>query len=775
MDENLLKKSNHFVNRDKIVNDIHSSFQTKTDKLHVITGMGGLGKTLTALEYLRIFGTDYESRYWWFESNNIESIEIGFRDLAETLDKNVDMSTGRAIELFIKQALLSDRAPWLLIFDNVNDLSKLQDSINRYLKVKDDPSWNYHILVTTRTVSELESRDEIKLFEMAPFEPMDTLEFIDISLSDPSDRASIELARLLGGHPLALSLAVSYIQTNNESVEDYVNTFKQAYTLEIIEESPDILSAILYTVVSIILENLSLDTVALGMIKAMSYFHSGATPESLFYEPTENSIDKVKTALKVLVKYNLVSLKYQSVDGNDESYGEENTTVNMYVHDAVQDMVRKKCKSSANDILSGALLILSNNMSFNFYNSREIVQINKPLLSHASTALNHYERMLSNGTPITESCKILAAIVHTGCGILENTLQIDLSRALLHHQSALSIRKSVYGNDHIDVGTNIFHIGRVYDYMGFPVEALSSYEEALRIFRIVHGTSHVDIVNTYNSMCNVFIYQKNYELALWVRRESINVTKSVYGDVHAEVAAGLCNLALILEQLNRFQESLEKHQESLFMYIQLFGNIHPAVGASLSHISTVYSLLGRYKDAMHEQEEALNVYISLYPNQPNHPHIVRTKENIEKIKGYQELQVPTPKGNASSQAPTRAKVRRNSLNVRTGMGPGEAASGSSTKESVSGSNREIGVRTVSSSSKGRANISTTPKSNDGNGSSPSRTSRFSFFGSKATSPNPITNPSPTQSSDNSSPKRGSFRLSFFGGQGKSTKGSSTPK
>jgi HEXXH motif-containing protein len=184
-------------------------------RVHVLTGLGGCGKTTVALEVAHRL-SPLAGHVWWVSAADREGLWGALHAVA--LDAGADSGEfvrAHAADVLWKR-LNALTEPWLLVLDNVDDpsfLSARSQPLARgvgWLRPPGTPHGT--VLVTSR-----ESRRE----RWAPWTqilPVDVLDIddgarvlLDLAPDAGDEQEAKELARHLGGLPLALDLAGSYL------------------------------------------------------------------------------------------------------------------------------------------------------------------------------------------------------------------------------------------------------------------------------------------------------------------------------------------------------------------------------------------------------------------------------------------------------------------------------------------------------------------------------------------------------------------------------------
>jgi hypothetical protein len=181
-------------------------------RVAVLCGLGGVGKTSLAVEYAhRQLGE--VGACWQFAAEDPTLLGAEFEVLAAQLGAR-DVVDARDPVAAVHAALASAQRGWLLVFDNVRDLAAVQAFLppagpGRILMTSQSQhwpaGWPVQVPVLDREVG---------------------AQFLASRTGHASDGAAAELAVELGGLPLAVEQAASYMQASGTPLPRYLALFR---------------------------------------------------------------------------------------------------------------------------------------------------------------------------------------------------------------------------------------------------------------------------------------------------------------------------------------------------------------------------------------------------------------------------------------------------------------------------------------------------------------------------------------------------------------------
>lgn len=225
------ERNPYFTGREKLLQQLHEQLTARKQIAlkQAISGLGGAGKTQIAVEYANRFRESYHD-ILWVAADSLETFTASYVKLAELLHlREKDLQDWNLIVAAVKR-WLSTHKEWLLILDNVEDLSL----VSRFV-----PSGRQGavLLTTQRQVTERVS--QVLEVDMMPEE--EGARFLlrrahylklgallnETASDDRSITTAKTISRELCGLPLALDQAGAYILETGCSLADYLALYRQ--------------------------------------------------------------------------------------------------------------------------------------------------------------------------------------------------------------------------------------------------------------------------------------------------------------------------------------------------------------------------------------------------------------------------------------------------------------------------------------------------------------------------------------------------------------------
>ena len=202
--------------------------------VQVITGMGGIGKTEIATEYIHRHIDKYEI-IWWIRAEHHDRVREALVRLGQRLElRQATTNSGRdrTIAAVLNALESGFRPSWLLVYDNAAQPLDLQ----RYLPTCLPGG---HIIITSR-LKNWPGYIEADSIDVAPFTEEEAISFLRRRVpalasqeklrKDEDARRSAEAGRLaaaIGHLPIATEHAAAYLAETGQSVDEYLTRFDE--------------------------------------------------------------------------------------------------------------------------------------------------------------------------------------------------------------------------------------------------------------------------------------------------------------------------------------------------------------------------------------------------------------------------------------------------------------------------------------------------------------------------------------------------------------------
>jgi tetratricopeptide (TPR) repeat protein len=217
---NIPDRNPFFTGRKLVLMQIQEALSDRA--LAILSGLGGVGKTQTAVEYAHRHLPEYAHAFW-AKADSRESLVSDYATIAGLLKLPESTAEDQTVAVGAVNRWLTSHRDWLLILDNADR----PDTIKPFVP----PKPMGHILLTSRA----QVFDTIGIVKPVELNEMSRDEAETFLLkrtgreyeSGPEPNAASELATELGFLPLALEQAGAYIVRNKSLFQDYLNSFRK--------------------------------------------------------------------------------------------------------------------------------------------------------------------------------------------------------------------------------------------------------------------------------------------------------------------------------------------------------------------------------------------------------------------------------------------------------------------------------------------------------------------------------------------------------------------
>jgi tetratricopeptide (TPR) repeat protein/DNA-binding XRE family transcriptional regulator len=641
-----------FTGREEILEALHYHLGTEQSvaltQSAVLHGLGGVGKTQVALEYAYRYALAYRAVFW-LVAETAESIISSFVAIARTLQlpRRDDMDQQRVVASV--QRWLATHPQWLLIWDNVEDLTLLQQFL---------PSTRHGaLLLTTRAQAVGTLAVGLELEPMGPeeslllllrraklFPPQESLEQVPrLAARFPAESAAaLELVKTLGGLPLALDQAGAYLEETGCGLVEYVERYRQqsqellAWRGTFGATHPASVTATFRLSYERV-QQISLE--AADVLRVCALLAPDTIPEELLTEgaphlgpllsPLAANALQLDQALSVLRNLSLV-----------KRYPETRT---LSLHRLVQAVLQEAMTQAERGQWTRSILEA---LEVSFPEG-EIMIVEPTFWKKCERLLPHALHCLLQSRGDEES-SVLASLAYKtaqylyqrgfyeqaeqlyqrALAIWEQTSGLDhpqvayplLGLAVLYsvqrrteqaeplYQRALSIREHTLGTDHPQVAQVLYGLAVFSLRHGKSQRAEPLFQRALHIWERTLKPDHPLRAQTLLGLAELYCIQRKFEQAELLSRRALGIWEHALGPGHPLAAQALQQMGIICTQQGKFEQAESLLRRALHIREQTLGSDHDLVAHPLYNLAELYRLQGKFDQAEPLLQRALHIW-----------------------------------------------------------------------------------------------------------------------------------------------------------------------
>jgi len=188
--------------------------------LVALQGLGGIGKTQVALEYVHRFKTDYDL-IWWLTCDQPALVDASLTDLGERLRNRFGLdvlpsSTATETARQVLELLSAGGPRWLLVFDNADEIEPILPLL---------PKAGGQVLVTSRNRAWAEHGAHPIQIDL--FTPEESVAHLRQRVSTIARDDAIRIAAAVGNLPFAVAAAGAWLAATSYTVSDYLEELER--------------------------------------------------------------------------------------------------------------------------------------------------------------------------------------------------------------------------------------------------------------------------------------------------------------------------------------------------------------------------------------------------------------------------------------------------------------------------------------------------------------------------------------------------------------------
>jgi tetratricopeptide (TPR) repeat protein len=578
-------------------------------------GLGGIGKTQIAVEYVYRYRQEYSAVFWAFAESE-QSLITSFIQIAKVLNLPVKGLADQALIVGAVKRWLEQNEGWLLVLDNADPPGVVRHFVPAQRKG--------HILLTSR------AHDFQVLFQTLPIiEPLEVIELPVEAAGEfllkrtgrqrGADTASgVEaVTKELGYFPLALEQAGAFIYENQTSFEDYLKSFLKR-RLELLEKRVPVMGGYKGTVATTWAMNFAeVEKVpaSADLLRLSAFLSPAMIPLELLERGRAEMGEPLVSQLQTVIEDPVV-LDELLKPLTDYSLIRRNIAARSYsIHPLVQEVVRANMVADAQ----------------RSWAERAVRTISAAFPDPEFHKWPDCERLLSQAllcagyiTADTFEFPSAATLLRNAGFYLHQRGQYAEAEPL--YQQALTIREKMCGQEHPDTAESLSKLAWLFREQGKYAKAERLDQRALDIREKVLGPEHSEAATSLNNLASIYYDQGRYMEAEPLFRRALSIKEKTLGPDHRETATSLNNLALLYISQGRSREAEPLYRRSLEISEKVLGLEHPETATSLHNLAGLYHRQGKVPEAEALYERAWR--ISEKALGPEHPDTANKVQSL---------------------------------------------------------------------------------------------------------------------------------------------------
>jgi hypothetical protein len=615
---NVPPRSPAFVGRDRMLAELRETLSTESRvAVQALHGMGGVGKSLLAVEFAHRFAGDYDL-VWWIDAEQVPTIGDRYATLAIKLNL-VDPDADVPAALDAVRGHLRQVPRWLVIFDNAEDPAALRawlpEGPGRALVTSRNPRWRE--VAAIREVDVFARPESVKLLrEQAP-----TLNKADAHA----------IANAVGDLPLALAQAAGVISGGLTAAQ--YRTALQSEVAALLDSGvPATYSASLAATVRIAL-NRADDTnpVAAEMARVYSFLAAEPIPPDWVIKAAASAPDTLPAQLAEaahsplrLTQATTVLARHGLVRSRDVGTVMHRLTGSIIRASLTGDQIPGYRRAAEAVVLAAVpgdpvdpatwpdwAILLPHLRDLPLDTDRPAI---RGLATSAAWSLftrGEYVSGRDYTTPLYQRWRTTLGPDHpdtlTSAHHLANDLRglRELQAARKLDEDTLVRRRRVLGEDHRDTLRSANNLAIDLRRLGDVQRARQLDEDTLARRRRVLGEDHRDTLRSAGNLAIDLRRLGEVQRARQLDEDTLARQRRVLGEDHPHTLSTAYNLANDLSELGELEAARQLDEDTLARIRRVLGEDHPETLRAAGNLAIVLRRLGDVQQARQLDEDTL--------------------------------------------------------------------------------------------------------------------------------------------------------------------------
>jgi len=624
-------RNRNFTGRNALLDTLHRAFFDGdwAGATQVLTGLGGVGKTQVAIEYIHRHAREYKL-VAWLRAEQPAALQTDMRALGEAL--GISASEGMQFESLVRSihGRLACRDAWLLVFDNAGSPETLRPHL--------PACSNGHVLITSRNplwgsiarpiMTDVFTREE-------------SISFLLKRTCATDQGEANALAETLGDLPLALELAGAYVEATGVGLGCYAERFQARHNdLWKGQTLPDQYSATVATTWLVDVEALRRESPdSVPLLELFSFLAPDDIPVALLRKGAAALPRRLRATFSddIARDHAMAGLRQYSLISGDSDSASIHRLLQLVVRDQLKTQRRQSWIRSLAGLVVACLEFDANDTETWLQTSRLIPHV-ESVISHASACgvsdevlarirfrAGLYHSFIGSVTRAHEHLEFsvdaftrLLGPEHPetaeALNALGGTLMVlgDLDGARNAFERALWIFRRRYGDRHHLTATALGNVGYILGQMGEYAAAISTLAEALSVERALAGGDNIRIASKLHELGDVLRDAGDPSKSKEQIEQALEIARRLGPPNSYKIGVLLDSLGVTLRELGDLQHAAMAHRQALPIFEKHCGKDSRHTGTVLRHVGWVLLDLGQFERARRVLEKALSIEQKAY-------------------------------------------------------------------------------------------------------------------------------------------------------------------
>jgi tetratricopeptide (TPR) repeat protein len=613
-------KNEHFTGRSALLVKLHDKLRECVPKQYnhrvALHGLGGVGKTQVALEYVYTHKTSYDSIYW-ISGVNRSALLSGFQNIArktQCINGVSDLEPSDVAKAVLSWLNRQDR--WLLVIDNLEDAAIVDHLLPERTPQK-------HTLITMRNPN----TDEVQAegLEVGPLDHKDAVELLLLRsklgpTSDESVSEAEEVVKELGCLALAIEQAAAYIREASKDLFKFLPSYRKnrkTHHSRIPKGNWQYEKSVATT------WHLSFHQVEKNNLAAKKLLQLFAfmNPDGIltaFLDAGKEGLDAdlrdivddsdcFNEAMSELERFSFIRREFH----NDRQRITVHRLVQLVVMDSLQELERNKMIHQVHQLGIAAFPEPPSLKS-----CVSMLNLCREYRSQIMCCLQHEDFCDGNSKWHVLAGRVVDYLYADG--YYKDCLELSMLTS--------RERTRLLGAEHLHTIESKCTQASTYRMLGRFDEALALFQETLNISRRVLGPEHDETLLIMDGLAGVYADMAEYTNACHLYEETVRIRTRILGVEHPQTLPSVDGLAHVYRKLGRYNVACALHLRTLRISKEVLGPEHVDTLSSMVRFGWIQWRMGQYVEALQLFQESFNIRTRVLG--PEHPHTLMSMDSV---------------------------------------------------------------------------------------------------------------------------------------------------